>query len=94
MKLLHQNPVQGKPIGEDFNYAEEFKKLDLQAIKQDLYNLMTATRRIGGRRDYGTMASFHPHAWHSAVTYRMGDGRGGAVTARSGSRRSTAGPTT
>jgi catalase-peroxidase len=78
LKMLHQNPPQGNPMGEAFNYAEEFKTLDLEAVKQDLYALMTDSQDWWPA-DYGHYGGlFIRMAWHSAGTYRIGDGRGGA----------------
>ncbi|KIH76195.1 catalase-peroxidase [Geoalkalibacter ferrihydriticus] len=78
LKILHQNPPMGDPMGEAFNYAEAFKSLDLNAVKQDLYTLMTDSQDWWPA-DYGHYGGlFIRMAWHSAGTYRMGDGRGGA----------------
>ncbi|CZQ86724.1 peroxidases proximal heme-ligand signature [Trichococcus palustris] len=78
LKILHQNSNLSNPMGTDFNYVEEFKKLDMEAIKKDLYTLMTNSQDWWPA-DYGHYGPFFIRmAWHSAGTYRMGDGRGGA----------------
>ncbi len=78
LKILHQNPPAGNPLGKTFNYAEEFKKLDLKALKQDLTALMTDSQDWWPA-DYGHYGGlFIRMAWHSAGTYRTADGRGGA----------------
>jgi catalase-peroxidase len=78
LKILHQHSHMSNPMGEAFNYAEEFKKLDLEALKKDLYELMTDSQQWWPA-DYGHYGGlFIRMAWHSAGTYRMGDGRGGA----------------
>jgi catalase-peroxidase len=84
LRILHQHSAKSDPMGQGFNYAEEFKTLDLQAVKKDLTALMTASQDWWPA-DYGHYGGlFIRMAWHSAGTYRMGDGRGGAG---SGSQR-------
>jgi catalase-peroxidase len=78
LKVLHQNSPVSDPMGGSFDYAAEFKKLDLEALKQDLFELMT-TSQDWWPADYGHYGPlFIRMAWHSAGTYRTGDGRGGA----------------
>ena len=80
LKMLHQNPPTSNPMGEDFSYAEAFKTLDLDALKQDIDELMT-TSQEWWPADYGHYGPlFIRMAWHSAGTYRIGDGRGGAAS--------------
>ncbi|MQA89172.1 MAG: catalase/peroxidase HPI [Gemmatimonas sp.] len=78
LRILHQNPPVADPMGEDFNYAEEFKTLDLDALKRDVEAVMT-TPQDWWPADYGHYGPlFIRMAWHSAGTYRIHDGRGGA----------------
>ena len=78
LKILHQNPPMGDPMGTEFNYAEEFKTLDLEALKKDIEAVMT-TSQDWWPADYGHYGPlFIRMAWHSAGTYRISDGRGGA----------------
>nr|WP_255856569.1 catalase/peroxidase HPI [Marinobacterium rhizophilum] len=84
LRILHQNPPQTSPLGDDFNYADAFRTLDLGAVKADLQALMTDSQDWWPA-DYGHYGPlFIRMAWHSAGTYRIGDGRGGAG---SGSQR-------
>ncbi|MBA4801774.1 MAG: catalase/peroxidase HPI [Euryhalocaulis sp.] len=84
LSILHQNSPLGDPMDESFNYAEAFKSLDLQAVKQDIFNVLTDSQEWWPA-DYGHYGPFMIRmAWHSAGTYRIGDGRGGSS---SGSQR-------
>jgi catalase-peroxidase len=78
LKILHQHSPLSDPMGREFDYAEEFKSLDLDAVIKDLHALMT-TSQDWWPADYGNYGGlFIRMAWHSAGTYRIGDGRGGA----------------
>jgi len=78
VQILHQNSTLSDPMGETFNYAEEFKSVDLDALKQDIEEVMT-TSQEWWPADYGHYGPFFIRmAWHSAGTYRIADGRGGA----------------
>ncbi|MGC9396109.1 MAG: catalase/peroxidase HPI [Anaerolineae bacterium] len=80
LKILHQHSAKSNPMGEDFNYAEAFNQLNFEALKKDLYALMTDSQDWWPA-DYGHYGGlFIRMAWHSAGTYRMGDGRGGGGT--------------
>ncbi len=80
LNILHQHSPKSNPMGADFDYAEEFKTLDYAALKRDLTALMTDSQDWWPA-DYGHYGPFFIRmAWHSAGTYRIGDGRGGAGT--------------
>ena len=84
LRILHQHSAKSNPMGGDFDYRKEFRTLDLAAVKKDLFALMTGSQDWWPA-DYGHYGGlFIRMAWHSAGTYRMGDGRGGAG---SGSQR-------
>jgi catalase-peroxidase len=80
LNILHQHDRKSNPMGEEFDYAEEFEKLDYSALKQDLHNLMTDSQDWWPA-DYGHYGPFFIRmSWHAAGTYRTGDGRGGGGT--------------
>ncbi len=78
LEVLHQHSPRSNPLGEDFDYAEEFKSLDVEALKQDIFEVMT-TSQDWWPADYGHYGPlFIRMSWHAAGTYRIADGRGGA----------------
>jgi catalase-peroxidase len=80
LDILHQHDTKTNPLGESFNYTDEFKKLDLEAVKQDLHHLMTDSQDWWPA-DWGSYAGLMVRmTWHAAGTYRIADGRGGAGT--------------
>ena len=80
LQILHQHSPQSNPTGKEFNYGEEFKKLDLDVLKKDIVSVMTTSQKWWPA-DYGHYGPlFIRMAWHSAGTYRIADGRGGAAS--------------
>jgi catalase-peroxidase len=94
LTALHTNHPAGNPMGEGFDYAKEFKSLDLAAVKKDIAAVMTKSQDWWPA-DFGHYGPlFIRMAWHAAGTYRIHDGRGGAGSGSCALRRSAAGPTT
>ncbi|MDP4785509.1 MAG: catalase-peroxidase, partial [Alphaproteobacteria bacterium] len=80
ISILHQHDQKSNPMGANFNYREEFKSLDYEALKRDLHDLMTDSQDWWPA-DYGHYGPFFIRmTWHAAGTYRSGDGRGGGGT--------------
>lgn len=94
LNILHQHAPASNPLGSDFNYAEAFNQLDYNALKQDLYALMTVSQDWWPA-DWGHYGGlFIRMAWHSAGTYRTADGRGGQVPVTNALPLSTVGQIT
>jgi hypothetical protein len=92
--VLNQHTPLTNPMGEDFNYAEAFKTLDLDALKRDIFEVMT-TSQDWWPADYGHYGGlFIRMSWHAAGTYRIADGRGGGGSGAQRYAPSTVGPTT
>jgi len=94
VSVLHRQNQKGNPLGDEFDYAEEFNKLDPEALKADVMSVLT-TSVDWWPADYGSYAGLMIRmSWHAAGTYRIHDGRGGAGDGNQRFRRSTAGRTT
>lgn len=94
LKILAKNPAVANPLGEEFDYAAAFKTLDLPAVKRDIADVLT-TSQDWWPADFGHYGPFMIRmAWHSAGTYRISDGRGGAGAGQQRFAPSTAGRTT
>ena len=94
LKILHQHSSLSDPTDKNFNYAKEFKSLDLKAVTKDLHALMTASQEWWPA-DFGHYGPFFIRmAWHAAGTYRIHDGRGGAGRGQQRFAPSIVGPTT